>query len=133
MIYANAYEVVTDDVFVTLPYLSRHADVYLKLEGLNPAGSIKRKTALGLIEDAERRREVSVGVPVIESSSGSLGIALSSICTAKGYPFTCVVDPNVLSVPRWSPLTPRTPTAGTWRPASPTSASACGGVRRRYG
>jgi cysteine synthase A len=94
MIYANAYEVVTDDVFVTLPYLSRHADVYLKLEGLNPAGSIKRKTALGLIEEAERRGEVSFGVPVIESSSGSLGIALSSICTAKGYPFTCVVDPN---------------------------------------
>jgi 2,3-diaminopropionate biosynthesis protein SbnA len=94
MIYANSYEVVTDDIFVALPYLSRHADVYLKLEGLNPAGSVKRKTALGLIEDAERRGQVSVGVPVIESSSGSLGIALSCICTAKGYPFTCVVDPN---------------------------------------
>ncbi|MEU8269176.1 2,3-diaminopropionate biosynthesis protein SbnA [Sphaerisporangium sp. NPDC049002] len=83
-----------DDVFVALPYLSRRADVYLKIEGFNPAGSIKLKTAIGLIEDAERGGSVSVGVPVIESSSGNLGIALSSICAAKGYPFTCVVDPN---------------------------------------
>ncbi|MFC4590853.1 2,3-diaminopropionate biosynthesis protein SbnA [Sphaerisporangium corydalis] len=94
MIYANAYDAVMDDVFVTLPYLSRRADVYLKIEGFNPAGSIKLKTAIGLIEDAERGGSVSVGVPVIESSSGNLGIALSSICAAKGYPFTCVVDPN---------------------------------------
>jgi 2,3-diaminopropionate biosynthesis protein SbnA len=94
VIYAHAHDVVTDDVFVALPYLSRRADVYLKIEGFNPAGSIKLKTALGLIEDAERRGTESVGVPLIESSSGNLGIALSSICAAKGYPFTCVVDPN---------------------------------------
>jgi 2,3-diaminopropionate biosynthesis protein SbnA len=94
VIYANSYDVIMDDVFVALPYLSRRADVFLKIEGFNPAGSIKLKTAVGLIEDAERRGLVSVGVPVIESSSGNLGIALSSICAAKGYPFTCVVDPN---------------------------------------
>src|SRR5258708_12950091 len=94
MIHANAYDIVTDDIFVSLPYLSERADVFLKVEGFNPGGSIKLKTALGLIEDAERRGVLSVGVPVIESSSGNLGIALSSICAAKGYPFTCVVDPN---------------------------------------
>jgi len=94
MIFANTYDVVTDDVFVTLPYLSERADVFLKVEGFNPGGSIKLKTALGLIEDAERRGVLSVGVPVIESSSGNLGIALSGVCAAKGYPFTCVVDPN---------------------------------------
>lgn len=94
MIYANTSDVVMDDVFVTLPYLSCRADVFLKLEGLNPAGSIKLKTAVGLVEDAERRGILSVGVPVIESSSGNLGVALSCICAAKGYRFTCVVDPN---------------------------------------
>jgi cysteine synthase A len=94
VIYANAMDVVMDDVFVALPYLSRHADVFLKVEGLNPAGSIKLKTAVGLVEDAERRGVLSVGVPVIESSSGNLGVALSCICAAKGYDFTCVVDPN---------------------------------------
>ncbi|TDV49934.1 2,3-diaminopropionate biosynthesis protein SbnA [Actinophytocola oryzae] len=94
MIHANAMDVVTDDVFVALPYLSRHADVFLKVEGLNPAGSIKLKTAVGLVEDAERRGVLSVGVPLIESSSGNLGVALSCICAAKGYDFTCVVDPN---------------------------------------
>lgn len=94
MIYANTMDVVMDDVFVALPYLSRHADVFLKIEGLNPTGSIKLKTAVGLVEDAERRGTLSVGVPVIESSSGNLGVALSCICAAKGYKFTCVVDPN---------------------------------------
>lgn len=94
MIHANTMDVVMDEVFVALPYLSRHADVFLKVEGLNPAGSIKLKTAVGLVEDAERRGVLSVGVPVIESSSGNLGVALSCICAAKGYRFTCVVDPN---------------------------------------
>jgi N-(2-amino-2-carboxyethyl)-L-glutamate synthase len=94
MIYANVYDVVNDEVFVALPYLSERADVFLKIEGFNPGGSIKLKTAIGLIEDAEQRGVLSVGVPVIESSSGNLGIALACVCAAKGYPFTCVVDPN---------------------------------------
>lgn len=94
MIYVNAYEVINDDVFVALPYLSERADIFLKIEGFNPGGSIKLKTALGLIEDAERRGVLSVGVPVIESSSGNLGIALACVCAAKGYHLTCVVDPN---------------------------------------
>lgn len=94
MICTNAFDAIVDNVFVALPYLSLHADVFLKIEGFNPAGSIKLKTAVGLIEDAERRGTLSVGTPVIESSSGNLGIALSGICAAKGYPFTCVADPN---------------------------------------
>ncbi|WP_406278213.1 2,3-diaminopropionate biosynthesis protein SbnA [Embleya sp. NBC_00896] len=94
MIYENAYEIVTDDIFIRLPYLARDADVFLKMEGLNPAGSVKLKTALSLIEDAENHGRLSPGTRIIESSSGNLGIALSSICATKGYPFTCVVDPN---------------------------------------
>jgi cysteine synthase A len=94
MIYDAAYEIITDDILLRLPSLSPNADVYLKIEGLNPTGSIKLKTALGLIQDAEQRGRLSPGGSVIESSSGNLGIALSSVCAAKGYAFTCVVDPN---------------------------------------
>ncbi|MET7300356.1 2,3-diaminopropionate biosynthesis protein SbnA [Embleya sp. NPDC005575] len=94
MIYDNAYDVVTDDIFIRLPELARNADVFLKIEGLNPAGSVKLKTALSLIEDAEWHGGLKRGARIIESSSGNLGIALSSICATKGYPFTCVVDPN---------------------------------------
>jgi cysteine synthase A len=94
MIYENTYDIVMDDIFIHLPHLTQDTDVYLKIEGLNPAGSVKLKTALSLIEDAEHRGRLSPGTRVIESSSGNLGIALSSICAVKGYPFTCVVDPN---------------------------------------
>ena len=94
MIYDNAYDIVTDDIFFHLPRLAQDADVFLKIEGLNPAGSVKLKTALSLIEDAEERGRLKPGARIIESSSGNLGIALSSICAAKGYFFTCVVDPN---------------------------------------
>ncbi|MHA6757544.1 2,3-diaminopropionate biosynthesis protein SbnA [Streptacidiphilus sp. PAMC 29251] len=94
MIYDNAYDIVTDDIFFRLPHLVRDAEVFLKVEGLNPAGSVKLKTALSLVEDAEIHGRLSPGARIIESSSGNLGIALSSICAAKGYSFTCVVDPN---------------------------------------
>ncbi|MEV6976018.1 2,3-diaminopropionate biosynthesis protein SbnA [Kitasatospora sp. NPDC093806] len=94
MIYKHAYELVHDDVFLDLGGFIPGVDLILKIEGLNPAGSIKLKTALALIEDAERRGVLRPGGSVIESSSGNLGVALSSVCAARGYAFTCVVDPN---------------------------------------
>lgn len=70
------------------------APLLLKLEGVNPTGSIKDKTALGLLDAAERLEQVRPGAEIIESSSGNLGIALAALCAARGYRFTCVVDPN---------------------------------------
>jgi 2,3-diaminopropionate biosynthesis protein SbnA len=73
------------------------AEIYLKIEGLNPAGSVKLKTAIALIEDAEQKGVLTPGGRVVESSSGNLGIALSMVCTVKGYSFTCITDPNASS------------------------------------
>lgn len=70
------------------------ATVKLKLEGGNPAGSIKLKTAIGLIEAAERDERILADSVLIESSSGNLGIALAMLCAQRGYRFCCVVDPN---------------------------------------
>ncbi|KOT49016.1 MULTISPECIES: 2,3-diaminopropionate biosynthesis protein SbnA [Streptomyces] len=95
MIVDHAYDLVTDDLFLRLDGLLPHAELFLKLEGLNPAGSVKLKTATGLVEDAERRGVLRPGGSLIESSSGNLGIALSAVCAAKGYTFTCVTDPHV--------------------------------------
>ncbi|MEU2794068.1 2,3-diaminopropionate biosynthesis protein SbnA [Streptomyces sp. NPDC007100] len=95
MIVEHAYDLVTDDVFLRLDGLLPHGELFLKLEGLNPAGSVKLKTAAGLVEDAERRGLLRPGGALIESSSGNLGIALSMVCAAKGYTFTCVTDPHV--------------------------------------
>ncbi|MEU9115730.1 2,3-diaminopropionate biosynthesis protein SbnA [Streptomyces sp. NPDC048483] len=94
MLYRNAHELVLDSVFLDLSGFIPHVDLKLKIEGLNPAGSIKIKAAVGLLEDAERKGTLKPGGRVIESSSGNLGIALSSMCAARGYSFICVADPN---------------------------------------
>lgn len=68
--------------------------VYLKLECENPTGSIKDRTAYGLIQDLEDRNLLSASSTIIESTSGNLGVALSLICKAKGYAFIAVIDPK---------------------------------------
>jgi len=67
----------------------------IKLEGLNPAGSIKNKTAWYLLNGLEHRGEITPGrSTIVESSSGNLGIALAMLCNQRGYSFICVVDPT---------------------------------------
>ncbi|MEV7085117.1 2,3-diaminopropionate biosynthesis protein SbnA [Streptomyces sp. NPDC093085] len=94
MIYDNAQDLVLDRLFLRFDGLVPGLRLLLKIEGFNPAGSIKLKTAIGLVEDAERWNLLKPGGRVIESSSGNLGVALSSVCAARGYHFTCVTDPN---------------------------------------
>ena len=95
MIIDSPLEMIFRDLFYRLRSFARDHDVFLKLEGFNVSGSIKVKTAIGLIEDLERR---GIGRPhetvIVESSSGNLGIALSLVCAIKGYKFICVTDSN---------------------------------------
>lgn len=69
-------------------------ELYLKVECFNPAGSIKFKTALGLIDSVEKSGRIDDDTILIESSSGNLGVSLSMICAQRRYRFVCVVDPN---------------------------------------
>lgn len=94
MIFSNVYDVVLDEIILELHDFLPRARTFLKLEGLNPAGSIKLKTAVALVESAERSGRIGPGTRLIESSSGNLGIALSMVCASKGYPLTVVTDPN---------------------------------------
>jgi 2,3-diaminopropionate biosynthesis protein SbnA len=68
--------------------------VHLKLEGANPAGSVKDRTGFALVQDLEERGLLRAGSIVVESTSGNLGVALAFICRAKGYAFLAVVDPK---------------------------------------
>ncbi|WP_221089074.1 cysteine synthase A [Deinococcus aquaedulcis] len=61
------------------------AEVFVKLEGQNPGGSIKDRTALGLVEDAERRGVLKPGGTIVEPTSGNTGIGLAQVAAAKGY------------------------------------------------
>ncbi len=69
--------------------------LFLKLESMNPSGSIKLKAARSMVAAAEQLGQINSETTLIESSSGSLGVALSMIAAEQGYHFTCVVDPNV--------------------------------------
>jgi len=95
MIIESPLELIFRDLFYRLPSFAGGHDVFLKLEGFNITGSIKIKTAIGLIEDLEQRGLARPKQTVIvESSSGNLGLALSLVCAIKGYEFICVTDPN---------------------------------------
>jgi len=94
IITRSVQDLIFDDVYLELPELLPGCELFLKLEGLNPAGSIKLKTANAMVEDAEERGVLLPGGRVIESSSGNLGISLSVLCASKGYSFICVTDPN---------------------------------------
>ncbi|WP_035796829.1 2,3-diaminopropionate biosynthesis protein SbnA [Kitasatospora mediocidica] len=69
--------------------------VFAKLEGFNPAGSIKDRPALAMLEQRIRSGELVPGESVVvESSSGNLGIGLAQVCRYVGLRFVCVVDPR---------------------------------------
>ncbi|MDU8541049.1 2,3-diaminopropionate biosynthesis protein SbnB [Pseudomonas syringae group sp. J248-6] len=90
--YDSLCDIVHDQTFLKVSGLG--ADFFLKMESLNPAGSIKLKTAVGLINDLQARGLLGPDTILIESSSGNLGVALAMICAERAIPFTCVVDPN---------------------------------------
>jgi cysteine synthase A len=62
------------------------AEVWVKIEGMNPGGSIKDRTALGMILDAETRGVLRAGQTIVEPTSGNTGIGLAQVASARGYP-----------------------------------------------
>jgi cysteine synthase A len=66
------------------------ADVFVKLEWFNPTGSYKDRMALAMIEEAEKRGDLSPGMTVVEYTGGSTGSSLAFVCAVKGYRFRVV-------------------------------------------
>jgi cysteine synthase len=69
--------------------------ILAKLESSNPTGSIKDRTALSLIEDAEARGAIKPGDTIMEPTSGNTGISLAMICRVRGYKLVAVMPENV--------------------------------------
>lgn len=79
------------------------SDVYLKLEYFNPAGSVKDRPALYMIEEAEKKGKLKKGSVIVEPTSGNTGIGLAMVGAAKGYKVILVM-PDTMSVERRSLL-----------------------------
>lgn len=74
------------------PFEKEGLRLYAKLEGFNPTGSIKDRTAMAMIEAMEKQGRLKPGMTVVEASSGNTGIGLAMICRIKGYALTIVMS-----------------------------------------
>ena len=97
-------ELVGNTPLLEISRYSEHAEVkgatiLAKLEYLNPAGSVKDRVALAMIEDAEKNGVLKPGATIIEPTSGNTGIGLAAIATAKGYKAILTL-PDTMSVER---------------------------------
>jgi len=90
---ANLLELVGNTPLVELAPVG-DVQVYAKLEGQNPTGSIKDRVAKAMIEAAEASGELERGRELLEPTSGNTGISLALVAKLKGYPLTCVMPEN---------------------------------------
>ncbi|MBA2316574.1 MAG: cysteine synthase family protein [Euzebyales bacterium] len=95
MLAGDITQAVGNTPLVGVPHLSPDGyELYLKLEGNNPTGSVKDRVAKYLIEAAERSGRLHPGSRILEPTSGNTGIALAALCAPKGYKLTCVMPSN---------------------------------------
>ena len=69
--------------------------ILVKLEGDNPAGSVKDRAAMNMIEGAEKKGKIKLGDTIIEATSGNTGIALAMVCAIKGYKLILIMPDNM--------------------------------------
>ncbi|PWW09483.1 cysteine synthase CysM [Mangrovibacter plantisponsor] len=75
--------------------LNNGSEIWVKLEGNNPAGSVKDRAALFMITQAEKRGDIAPGDTLIEATSGNTGIALAMIAAMKGYKMKLLMPANM--------------------------------------
>ena len=103
MIYNNITELIGNTPLVSLKRYQElnnlEANLIAKLESSNPAGSVKDRIALQMIDDAEGRGVLNKDTLIIEPTSGNTGIGIASVAAARGYKVILTM-PDTMSVER---------------------------------
>ena len=100
MAYKNVLELIGHTPEVKINRLfGEKANVFIKLERLNPGGSIKDRIALAMIEDAEAKGILKKDTVIVEPTSGNTGVGLALVAAVKGYKLI-VVMPESMSIER---------------------------------
>lgn len=101
--YKSVTEMIGNTPMVELGHYEKahglQAKIIAKVEGLNPAGSVKDRAALAMLMDAEKKGLIGPGAVIIEPTSGNTGIGLASVAAARGYKMV-IVMPDTMSVER---------------------------------
>ena len=102
-IYTSADQLIGKTPLLELTHIEKEqqleARILAKLEYFNPAGSVKDRVALAMIQDAEQRGALKPNSVIIEPTSGNTGIGLASVAAARGYRII-IVMPETMSVER---------------------------------
>ncbi len=86
-LFASILDTVGDTPVIRINRIAPgNVTIYVKFEAFNPAGSVKDRLALNIIEAAEREGRLQPGQTIVEATSGNTGIGLAMVCAAKGYP-----------------------------------------------
>ena len=103
MLFKNGYDLVGGTPLLELTHIEKElklkAKLFAKVEYFNPAGSVKDRIALSMINDAEAKGALKEGTVIIEPTSGNTGIGLASIATMKGYRVVLTM-PESMSIER---------------------------------
>ena len=99
-IYADILEKIGRTPWVRISKLNRgNAEVLIKVESFNPAGSVKDRIAIGMVEAAEKAGKIAPGALIIEPTSGNTGIGLALVAAVKGYRLILTM-PDTMSIER---------------------------------
>ena len=98
-VYSSVSELIGNTPIVLLNKITINckSSIFAKLEYFNPSNSIKDRAAYNMIIKAEEEKKINKDTTIIEATSGNTGIALATICAAKGYRLILVI-PDTMSI-----------------------------------